>query len=98
MKNLVGKVISKKFKFMETDVVINKLSVGKVMEIQEKVKILADQENSSLEMLQFVIASAVAGADELTPEDFSSFPIDELSKLSNAVLEFSGLGNAVEKK
>lgn len=97
MKNLVGKVMSKKFKFMETDVTINKLSVGKVLEIQEKAKNLESSENASIDMLQFVIASSVVGAEELTPEDFATFPIDELSKLSNAVLEFSGLGNAEKK-
>lgn len=98
MKHLVNKPMTKKVKFMGEDVEIKKLSVGEVMQIQQKSKSIAEDEKASIELLQFVISSAVKGAEELTAEDFESFPIDELSKLSNAVMEYSGLGNAPQQK
>lgn len=97
MKNLVGKIVSKKVKFMGEEVSIRKLSVGQVMEIQQLSKGIAEDEKASLELLQFVIASAVDGAEDLTSEDFQQFPVDELSKLSNEVLTYSGLGNVAAK-
>jgi len=97
MKSLVGKPMTKKVKFMGEEIEIKKLSVGEVLEIQQLSKSVADDEKASLELLQFVISAAVKDAGELTTEDYSSFPIDELSKLSSAVLEFSGLGNAQPK-
>ncbi len=98
MKHLVNKVISKKVKFMGEEVTVRKLSVAQVMEIQEKSKAAQDDETSSLDLLQYVIASAVEGAADLSKEDFNSFPVDELSRLSNDVLTFSGLGNVAAGK
>jgi hypothetical protein len=98
MKHLVGKVMSKKTKFMGEDVTIKKLSVSQVMEIQEKSKAVGEDENASIQLLQYVISCAVDGADELSTEDFSAFPVDELSRLSNEVLTFSGLGNVSQAK
>lgn len=97
MKHLVGKSMSKKVKFMGEDVTIRKLSVSQVMDIQEKSKVAEADENASMELLQYVISCAVDGASELSAEDFQTFPIDELSKLSNEVLGYSGLGNAPTK-
>ena len=97
LKSLVGKPMTKKVKFMGEDVEIKKLSVGEVFEIQQLSKTVADDEKASLELLQFVISSSVKGADELTTDDYNSFPVDELSKLSNAVMEYSGLGNVNQK-
>jgi hypothetical protein len=96
MKHLIGKTMSKKVKFMGEDVNVRKLSVAQVMEIQEKSKASAEatDDNASLDLLQYVISKAVDGAEELSEEDFKNFPIDELSKLSNEILTFSGLGNA----
>lgn len=98
MKHLIGKAITKKVKFMGEDVTVRKLSVSQVLEIQEKSKAAADNDQSSLGLLQYVIACAVDGAQDLSEEDFSSFPVDELSKLSNEVLSFSGLGNVASQK
>lgn len=97
LKSLVNKPMTKKVKFMGEDVEIKKLSVGEVLEIQQLSKTVAEDEKASLELLQFVISAAVKGADELTTDDYNTFPVDELSKLSNAVLEYSGLGNANQK-
>jgi hypothetical protein len=92
MKNLVGKRMSQKFKFMGEQVEIVKLSVHEVMEIQEAVKALEGNEQQGLETLKVVIRIGVPAAAELSDEDFDTFPLDELSKLSNEIMKFSGIG------
>jgi len=97
MKKFVGKSMVKSVSFMGEKIEINKLSVNQVMEIQEKSKANKDgDESSSMDMLKYVIGCAVPSTAELTDAEFRGFPIDELSNLSTAILEFSGLGNAVK--
>ena len=97
MKHLVGKTMTKKVKFLGEEVTVKKLSVSQVMDIQERSKESATNEKAGIELLQYVIGCAVDGAADLTTEDFESFPVDELSKLSNEILSFSGLGNVQAK-
>lgn len=92
MKSLVGRKMSKTVKFMNENVEINKLSVTQVLEIQSMAKSAGDNENG-LELLKVVIKQSVEGADELSEADFDSFPMDELSKLSNEIMKFSGIGS-----
>lgn len=96
MKHLVGKVITKKVPFMGDEVEVRKMSVSEVMKIQELVKMAnkSKAEDAQLGLLRDVIRLAVIGADEITDEDFNTFPIGELSELSNEILSFSGLGEA----
>jgi hypothetical protein len=95
MKHLVGKVITKKVPFMGDEVEVRKMSVSEVMKIQELVKKAnkSKSEDAQLGLLRDVIRLAVIGADEITDEDFNTFPIGELSELSNEILSFSGLGD-----
>ena len=44
--------------------------------------------------LKMVIAKGAEKGDELSDEDFDSFPIDDLSKLSNEIMKYSGMGKA----
>jgi len=94
MKHLVGKVITKKVSFMSDEVEIRKMSVKEVMGVQELVKKAnkSKSDDSQLGLLRDLIRLAVVGAEEISDEDFNSFPIGELSDLSNEVLAFSGLG------
>jgi len=92
IKALVGKKMSKKVKFMNEEIEISKLSVAEVMDIQEKAKGLKEDDSEGFNVLKSVIRAAVLDAGELTDEDFSSFPMDELSKLSDEIMKFSGLG------
>lgn len=92
IKNLVGKKMSKKVKFMGEEVEISKLSVSEVMDIQEKAKKLQENEAEGFNVLKTVIRAAVADAADLSDEDFESFPMDELSRLSDEIMKFSGLG------
>jgi hypothetical protein len=94
MKHLVGKSLQKKVKFLGEDVLIRKLNVAQVMEIQELSKGI-NAENSdadSMAVLLFVIKAAVEGAADIDEADLKQFPLDELSTLSNSILEYSGLG------
>lgn len=91
IKNLVGKKITKEVKFMGESVTINKLSVSEVLDIQVKAKELEGNDTEGFTLLKSVIRSAVQGAEELSNEDFDTFPMDELSKLSNEIMKFSGL-------
>ena len=95
MKHLVGKQIKKKVEFMDDEVEIRKLSVSEVLEVQkliEKNQKLKNPEEGSIKLLSSVIKLAVPEAEELTPEDFQSFPIQELNSLSEEILSYSGLG------
>jgi len=94
MKNLVGKTMTKKYPFMGEQVEVRKLSLAQVEDIQAAAKSHEGNDAASIEMLRKVIGLAVVGAEDLTVDDFKTFPIDELNKLSESVLEFSGLGNA----
>ena len=95
MKNLVGRKMTKKIKFMNEDLEIVKLTVSEVMDIQEAAKKFsgegaeAAEGDSGLELVKKVIQAGVPDASDLTDEDFGSFPMDELSKLSNEIMKLS---------
>jgi hypothetical protein len=92
IKSLVGVRMTQSVKFMGQDIKISKLSVREVMAIQEAAKTLEQDESAGLDVLKSVITAAVEGAKDLTDEDFRGFPMDELSKLSAAIMKFSGIG------
>lgn len=92
IKGLVGQKMTKTVKFMNKDVTISKLTVSEVVEIQERAKAIEANEAEGFNVLKVVIRSAVEGGKDLTDEDFDAFPLDELSKLSNEVMKYSGIG------
>lgn len=98
MKSLVGKKMSKNIKFMNQDLTIKKLSVSEVLKIQEMAKDVGEDENANFGLLMHVVRASAHGADELTEEDFNEFPIDDLSKLSNEIMKYSGMGAAEQGK
>jgi len=93
MKHLVGKTITEKIPFMGEEVEVKKLSVGEVLKIQRLTKEYNKKkgEDASLSLLRDVIKMSVIGASELTDADFNTFPLEELNKVSNAILKFSGV-------
>ena len=93
-KDLVGTKMSKPAKFMGAEVKISKLSVAEVMAVQEAAKDAskdASDETKGLGILRQIIRASVEGAQDLTDEEFNNFPMDELSKLSNEIMRFSGI-------
>ena len=92
IKELIGKRVSKEVPFMGNRVSITKLNVAEVRKIQARAAGLKDDDSESFAVLRDVLRMSVADAADLTDEDFDSMPMDELSNLSKAIMEFSGLG------
>lgn len=89
MKQFVGKTITKTVPFMGETVEVKLLTVAEVKEFEVfskefNAKEKADQDQ--LELLKKVIKMAVIGADDLTDEDFGTFPIIELSELAENIM------------
>jgi hypothetical protein len=91
IKSLVNKKMTQNVKFIGEDIKISKLTVAEVMEIQNLAKTQDNEDSTGFELLKRVIKMSVEGGDELTDEDFNSFPMDELTKLSQAIMRFSGV-------
>ena len=85
-------------KFCGETVKIRKLTVDQVAQIQKLAKIVDnskesdENENASRNLLETMIKAGVGEFEEFSSEDFGSLPIDELSKLSNAIMRYSGFG------
>jgi hypothetical protein len=96
MKHLVGKAVTEKVPFMGDEVEVKKLTVGQVMGLQKVITEAADSKDdqAQLKLLCDIIKIAVVGAEELTDEDFNSFPIQELTGLSEHIMRLSGLGGS----
>lgn len=97
MKNLVGKRVEKTVDFVGDEVTVRKLSVAEVKKVQELVAKFGGTDKKGepkdpMGLVLGVIRLGVVGADELTDEDFDTFPIDELNNLVSEVLSFSGIG------
>ncbi len=100
IKSLVGKKVSKEVKFCGENVKITKLSVAQIEEIQalarENQKKAEEQEanaDDGMDIIRFVIRTAVEGADQLEDADFREFPMDELTTLTNTIMAYSGMQN-----
>ncbi len=91
IKGLVGRKMTKKVKFTGEDVVISKLSVSQVLEIQSAAKSSEGNESAGFDLLKKVVRMSVEGGDSLTEDDFDTFSMDELSKLSSEIMKFSGI-------
>lgn len=94
--------LTKNVKFMGVDVAMRKLSVGQVLQVQEKAKALSRMDDggdadANIEMLTFVIRAGVEEMSSYTNEEFLALPMDELSSLSSEILKYSGLHNKEAK-
>jgi hypothetical protein len=91
-KDLVGKRMSKEVTFMGEKIKISKLSVAEVMAIQEAAKDADTSEIKGFAILRQILKASVEDAATTEDEAFDGFPMDELSKLSNEIMKFSGIG------
>lgn len=80
---------------MGDEVEVKKLTVGEILELQKVIAKVGESEDAEKQigLLRDIIKVAVIGAEELSDEDFQTFPIEELNKLSNSVMSLSGLGS-----
>jgi hypothetical protein len=96
MKHLVGKEITKKVPFMGEEVEVRNLTVGQAREIEamtKEVNKLPEDDRDHLALLRSVVRIAVVGAEELTDEELDTFPITELTSLSQSIMGTEALGN-----
>jgi hypothetical protein len=97
MKHLVGKEITKKVPFMGDEVEVRQLTVGQAREIEALTKEVNKQKEADrdhLALLRKVVRIAVVGAEELTDDEIDTFPITELTALSQAIMgQDAELGN-----
>lgn len=96
MKHLVGKSMTRKIKFMGEDVVIKKLSVSEIMEVQEKAK--EQKEGDEIATLRTIIRLGADGAKDLSDEELQEFPLEELTNLTTEIIKFSGMGALLGKE
>jgi len=96
MKHLVGKAVTEKVDFMGDKVEVKKLTVGEVMGLQKTIDAAtkSKEDGAQLKLLCDIIKIAVIGADELTDADFETFPVEELTGLSEHIMRLSGLGGS----
>lgn len=89
----VGLKVPKKVKFLGEDIEIVKLSVSQVIKIQEAAKLFEESSDvfGNLKLLSLVIRSGAKELIDLTEEEFNDFPVDELSQLSEQIMQYSGL-------
>jgi|SRR5210317_1030662 len=91
LKSFVGKKQEKSVDFMGEKIPVRKLTVAQVMEIQEKAKDAGEDESRNFDLLKDVIRYGAEGGDDLSDEDFDSFALDDLTKLSSAIMKHSGI-------
>lgn len=91
---LAGKRMSKEVTFLNEKVTIFKLSSGQVEDIRAESKRLTEkpEDTDALGLMRTVIAFGVEGGADISEDDFKNWPIDDVAKLSEAVMEYSGLG------
>jgi len=88
----LGQRVTKKVKFVELDIEISKLTMGQVNEVQAKARALAETpDGDNLELLVMVVKFGAPELSDVSDEEFLNFPLDELTKLSAAIMQFSGL-------
>lgn len=96
-----GKKPTKNFRFMDQDIPCRKLSYGELAEMQAMAQKAMDEslpqaekDRINAESLIFVIKSTVDDPDvgELTDADWKEIPFDDLNKLTQDILEYSGMG------
>jgi hypothetical protein len=98
MKDLIGKRISKKIKFMGEELTMYKLTVDEVVALQAESKTLTEDSTDGIRVLRKIIQTAIEGATDISDEDFNKFPMQELSNLSGEIMKFSGMGDDAKGK
>jgi len=91
LEAFVNKPQTKNVNFMDGKLSIKKLTVAEVMEIQEKAKDAGENEAANFDILKQVISLGAEGGENLSDEDFDNFAIDDLNKLSQEIMKWSGV-------
>tara|TARA_R110002124_G_scaffold32577_3_gene109020 strand:+ start:2317 stop:2631 length:315 start_codon:yes stop_codon:yes gene_type:complete len=98
MKHIKIIDITKKVSFLEQEVEVKQLTVKGIKDLQlalDSIKGASDV--GGLSTLSIIFKATVVGAEKMADEDFEKFPIQALTKLSNDILLFNGLGASDDK-
>jgi len=98
MKNFVGKKLTKEVPFMGDKIEVRKLAVGETLELQKKVEKIKNLKGEAAQQAEInfildVVRMSVEGADKMSDEELLSFPIEELTRISNAAAGVEATGN-----
>ena len=86
---------TKKYKFLNLEIDIQKLSVADVQKVQEEAKAadaVKDDADANLRLLVTVIRLGVPEMAEMSDEEIFALPLEDLSALSTEITKYSGLG------
>lgn len=88
--------VTRKASLVGLELLISKLSVASVLEIQEAARAIEALPKEEHEAAHFgiICLTVRAGAEELKDmpdSELKELPLDELSELSNQIMQFSGL-------
>ena len=97
MKHIKIVDVTKTVKFMDQDLEIKQLTVKGVKELQKALDTNNDTTLDAIKTLAIIFKATVIGAQDMAEEEFEAFPIEPLTKLSNDILEFNGLGAGDDK-
>lgn len=95
-RQMLAKRETKKYKMMGQEILIQKLTVAEVRQIRETATDKPGESGNDelgLGLLIKIVKFAVPDAVELEDSEFEQFPMDELQKLSAAIMEFSGFSD-----
>jgi hypothetical protein len=89
-----GAKTTKKIKFCGEEVAISKLSVKDVLAIQRLAKEAegSTEEKAQLNIMVTVLRKGCADLEPMDEDALFDLPMDELSKLSAAIMDYSGMG------
>ena len=94
-------VVTKKVKFLGLDLEINKLSVQQTVDMRETAKAVASAEDElgNFKLICEIVRMGAKELGDLTDEELATLSLDDLVKLSDEIMMFSGLSaKAAEKK
>ena len=97
LQSFVGRKQEKSIDFMGEKIPVRKLTVAQVMEIQDKATDAGEDEKANFDLLKQVIRYSAEGAEDMSDEDFDSLPLDDLTKLSQAIMKHSGIDQGAGK-
>ena len=97
MKHIKIIDIKKTVKFMNQELEIRQLTVKGVKDLQIALDKNTDATIDAIKTLAIIFKATVVGAEDMIDSDFEKFPIEPLTKLSNEILEFNGLGAGDDK-
>jgi len=96
IRAMLGVKVEKEAEFMGKPLKIAKLTYAQVKKIQDASKTSGDAEDG-FGVMRLVIRLSAEGGESLTDEDFDNFAIDDLAKLSQEIMAYSGMSQGEGK-